>query len=353
MTNGSGRTVEDTADITGDGMARQLCDRVRLCDNPEDEDAMVGILQLLFKQPRVSKQVEAREYYKIFEQHDILSLPALARVNEQVLEGLGVSVGHALALVAALFVQQPVAAAQPVQQVTAAGENRVSRQRRPEVKWFPDLLSTGFPEVLSWTTFRPNVTVQLRDQISEEYSALVQQVLYEPSRDLPADFSAADPNNAVVFDVLLTMGTGMPQELVRELPQEMLAGSDGVGILHTIGRTVFAISDGAAEMVTEWLNNPPTVTQAKRHTLGQYVRELKRQLARAEAMGCGLAPVAKRLVLKKVATGVEDVRVQMAALRASNNNREPTYDVALDAVEQLALTYAAEQLKVPNSRWRF
>ena len=60
-------------------------------------------------------------------------------------------------------------------------------------------------------------------------------------------------------------------------------------------------------------------------------------------MGCGLAPVAKRLVLKKVATDVEDVRVQMAALRANNNNRESTYDAALDAVEQLALTYAAEQ----------
>ena len=60
-------------------------------------------------------------------------------------------------------------------------------------------------------------------------------------------------------------------------------------------------------------------------------------------MGCGLAPVAKRLVLKKMTTGVEDVRVQLAALRASNGNREPTYEVALDAVEQLALSYAAEQ----------
>ena len=78
---------------------------------------MVGILQLLFRQPRASKQVEAREYYKLFEEHDILSLPALARVSETVLEGLGVSVGHAMALVAALFVQEPVAAAQPLQQM--------------------------------------------------------------------------------------------------------------------------------------------------------------------------------------------------------------------------------------------
>ena len=72
---------------------------------------------------------------------------------------------------------------------------------------------------------------------------------------MPADpdFNTADPNNAVVFGVLLTMGTGMPQEFVRDFPQEMLAGSDGVGILHTTGRIVFAISDGAAEMVTEWL----------------------------------------------------------------------------------------------------
>ena len=35
-----------------------LCDQVRLCDHPQDEDAMVGILEQLFKVPRVSVKIE-------------------------------------------------------------------------------------------------------------------------------------------------------------------------------------------------------------------------------------------------------------------------------------------------------
>ena len=70
MTNGSGRTIEDTTDSTGDGMARQLCDRVRLCDNPEDEDTIMGILQLLFK--RTTNFSPSIHLY--FSRHDQVSI---------------------------------------------------------------------------------------------------------------------------------------------------------------------------------------------------------------------------------------------------------------------------------------
>ena len=85
-------------------MSRMLVDAVALCDHPHDEDAMVGILQQLLKVPRVSTKIEKADYgHEIFEKNDILSLPTLLAVDAAMLEGLGVSVGHAVAMVTVLF----------------------------------------------------------------------------------------------------------------------------------------------------------------------------------------------------------------------------------------------------------
>ena len=55
------------------------------------------------KVPRVSARVGGASYAKsIFEKHEILSLPALRELTKADLEGLGVSVGHAMALISAL-----------------------------------------------------------------------------------------------------------------------------------------------------------------------------------------------------------------------------------------------------------
>ena len=321
-------------------MAKVLADTIALCAHPHDEDAMVGVLMELFKVPRVSVKIEKARYVEdIFQKHDILSLPALRTVSTGMLEGLGVSVGHAAALVGVLF--KPIPAIQVDLQPEVIIQPR--QKNKAEVKTFTALTAAGIPELLGWSTvFRPSFVAQMRGQITDESMAVLQAVLYEPMKDIRDDYDKACADNQMIFDQFLTAGKdGMPEELMRQIPQELVLAADGVSALLTTSRKVFAVSDEAAEVVVTYLNAPPAVSLKKKHLLGQAINELQRQMLRAEAMDCKQTATACRMSLRKVVVNIPEAMSGVAALRAANAGREPQYPQMLSMVQGLAEKYAA------------
>ena len=201
-------------------MAKVIDDAIALCAHPHDEDAMVGVLMELFKVPRVSVKIEKAGYVEdIFQKHDILSLPALRTVSTGMLEGLGVSVGHAAALVGVLF--KPIPAVPVGLQPEVIIQPR--QKNKAEVKTFTALTAAGIPELLGWSTvFRPSFVAQMRGQITDESMAVLQAVLYEPMKDIRDDYDRACPDNHMIFDQFLTARkNGMPEELMRQIPREL------------------------------------------------------------------------------------------------------------------------------------
>ena len=66
-----------------------LCDALRLCDHPEDEDAVEGILMKLFKPPRVSVQAAEEDYAAKFRTWGLTSVPALELATVPILVTAG------------------------------------------------------------------------------------------------------------------------------------------------------------------------------------------------------------------------------------------------------------------------
>jgi hypothetical protein len=75
-----------------------LVDALRLCDHPDDEDAVEGILMKLFKSPRISVQAAAAGYAAQFRTWGLASVPALELVTVADMVTAGVPIGHAITL---------------------------------------------------------------------------------------------------------------------------------------------------------------------------------------------------------------------------------------------------------------
>ena len=211
-------------------MAREFCDAIRLADHPEDEDAMVGILQQLFKRPRVSKKVEEAEYHKIFEQHDLTSHAALRTLKPGMLEGLGISVGHSLALVNTVF--NPEKQAEPAGVEPAPPEREDRRRNRLEAREFPPLVATGWPELLAWDASLPGQIGQLRAEISAESLEVVRTALYKPTQPVPHGWDPTCRDNIAIFDHLLSgWKGGLPDIVIRQLSETAKQKEDGLEAL--------------------------------------------------------------------------------------------------------------------------
>ena len=125
-----------------------LCDAIRLCDHPEDEDAVDGILMKLFKPPRVSAQAAEEDYAAKFKTWCLASVLALELATMPILVTAGVSIGHAITLYSAIHVKQQVQVQQQNTGTTLAEPRQ--NTRAASVADFPGLGELGWPTQASW-----------------------------------------------------------------------------------------------------------------------------------------------------------------------------------------------------------
>ena len=118
-----------------------LCDALRLCDHPEDEDAVEGILMKLFKPPRVSVQAAEEDYAAKFRTWGLASVPALELATVANMVAAGVPIGHALTLHSAIHVKQQVQVQQQNTDTTLAQPRQ--NTRAASVAEFPGLGELG------------------------------------------------------------------------------------------------------------------------------------------------------------------------------------------------------------------
>ena len=80
----------------------RLADALEACGEPENEDVVIAILAGLLAPPRLSSKAASRGYENLLAEHDFAEIEALRRLTEDHLMKLGVGMGHAAQVIAAI-----------------------------------------------------------------------------------------------------------------------------------------------------------------------------------------------------------------------------------------------------------
>ena len=216
-----------------------LVDALRLRDEPENEEAVEGILTKLFKAPRVSVQAAAERYAVKFRTWGLVSVPALELVAVQDLITAGVHLGHALTLHAAINVQQEIIQIAPVQQAVPLQQRNA---RAAAVTDFPELGDGGYPTHTSWRSWHRQFVAHSRSRIDSLVHDAMRALNKDPSRvseQWIVDLFNTEANRAL-HNEFINAGTGMPSRLLLQLPADLVEAENGLRrwhmLLHTRSR---------------------------------------------------------------------------------------------------------------------
>jgi hypothetical protein len=148
--------------------------------------------------------------------------------------------------------------------------------------------------------------------------------------------------NHALHNEFINAGTGMPARLLLQLPQGLVEAENGLEEIAHVATHLEQVSDDAAEVVAEWLSQPPVVTEARKHLLGETLAEWRRMLQRAVEMDSPLSEVQQRLSLKKMTARLTAVAPRWAALGAmATVGTEPSVKEVLAMLEGLAAQFTS------------
>ena len=130
-----------------------LVDALRESQTPTDEDVIYDILGALLVSPVISVQAEKKKYHELLRDNGYVSVPALQRLTAEKLVVMGVSMGHAGLVLAALFRQEGVTPAEGKGHHTGGRSPQMAR-----IGAFAGLGVTGYPLASTYKLYKPKLT---------------------------------------------------------------------------------------------------------------------------------------------------------------------------------------------------
>ena len=240
----------------------QLVDALRESPTPTDEDVIYGVLKALLVSPVISVQAEKKKYQELLKENGYVSVPALLQLTAGKLVQMGVSMGHADLVLAALFKQDDAAPAEGEDHRTGGRSSQMAK-----IGAFAGLGVTGYPLASTYKLYKPKLTAHMRSRVTAAFMATVVAVLKAPKDKLPTVHDPNSADNRALFNELINGGDGMPATLQEQLPVDEVEQEHGLEVLQWITARVEAPSDQAAAKVSEWLTEPPVVSEAKKWML--------------------------------------------------------------------------------------
>ena len=246
----------------------------------------------------------------------------------------------ALTLHSAIHVKQQVQVQQQNTDTTLAQPRQ--NTRAASVADFPGLDELGWSTQTSWWDWSPLFTAHCRSRIDPQIHAAMRAVIKDPATDVQ-EWQDTDANRTL-WNEFINAGTWMPERMLMQLPEDIVADEveDGLGaIAHTISH-LESISDDAAEVVTEWLGDPPVLTEGRKHLLKETLAEWRRMVREAAAMGTQLSEIQQRLSLRKMTARLTAVEPKWSALGAvAASGTEPSIVDILKILDGLAAKYVS------------
>ena len=246
--------------------------------------------------------------------------------------------GHADMVCAALFEDDTPALAP-----RGSGGSNLMDVKLSTVGEFAALGSTGYPTAVGWKSWKPSFRSHMRSKVSQGAFVVMQTVLKDPALPQPPGWDPESRDNFVLFIELINGGSGVPERLKLQLPMAHMDEEHGMECLQWITLRVEATSDDAAEIVVEWLTDPPMVPDSKKYLLGEALAEWRSQGPKADQLDVGLSDPQKRLSLKKLRSRLPEAVLEMATLKAKCKRKAVDPDEMLSSLDGLAEQYASVQ----------
>ena len=210
----------------------RLADALEACEEPENEDVVTAVLAGLLAPPRLSSKAASRGYENLLAEHDFAEIEALRILTEDHLVKLGVGMGHAAQVMAAI--RPPIKEA-ALPDLVPADEDSTQPQRKRSGKVaapgsFCKLDATGYPVHSEWSVFRPKFLSYLgaAQLFEEDELEIIRAALLQPESGIGAGWKDGGPADRLLWNEFVNVGAeGIPQTLQELLPQD--AGGQGVG----------------------------------------------------------------------------------------------------------------------------
>ena len=253
-------------------------------------------------------------YEDVLRTHELLSVPALRLLQLRDLIALGVPYGHGMQLMHALApaVDAQVAAlpqvAYPVQSAQTA-----QRAARPSTRLrFAETGRNGSIDLRSWKAFIFAFVALLRSMdLTPELVDLAYNVALHPALDLPDGYNVQDPQNAVLFDVVLLLDGGVPPDMLLSVPPEILERRQGIELLQFFSSRILSQSDASIGVLESWFSDP---TPCKAKSLTVALVEWQRVVDQLIAHGAGPSDVAMNNSLAKLVSKIQECQRAFEAL---------------------------------------
>ena len=228
-----------------------LVPRLREADDPDDEDAVYGTLAALFL--ALPAAVRKTDPATLLRANGYCFVEALKLLTVEDLELLGVPRGHARMVMNCVFEARapPPRTPPPAQNNTAAAPPVVRARCRP----FPESTASGVPTARAWRAFVLTFVVVLR---------VIGVPMPVPDAICVAGLRPGDPAmmeitsdvSGMVWDALLSVEGGLPDDILLSIPESVLLDRDGEAAIRHIGARVLTTSDQSVAAPSSWYNDP-------------------------------------------------------------------------------------------------
>jgi hypothetical protein len=332
-------------------MAHRLEDRLEAVTTPEDEDVVAGIIGALLDE--LPGPISEKKYAALIKENGYALVTELRDLTRDDLEQLGLSPGHAKAVVRKLraqvaVVQQP--GNQQQQNQTAAIPQKLVRCSE-----FPEVQANGLPLARPLRAWSDQYSAAMRaNAVPPSRQDVVDHVMNNEGGGKPEQYVHGDEIDVLLYDLLQTAGPkGLPVELSLSLPKAYRDLKQGLNCLAWIYSSVLKSSDQSVGVLSKWFNTPPPVTKkermtqclvmwqnaydtlkptdvAARNSLGTLTAEIKEATRAIEALEAvhEEIPVDVMLAaLKKVASKFSSVAAQKEAVAMFSDGGATAYNV--------------------------
>jgi hypothetical protein len=299
--------------------------------------------------------VEFEAYADLLVDNGFNSLLKLRAVTEARLWTLGISKGDAAVMMGLIGQQAQGGASQDGPGLAGpsahGGQGAVAPVRHPhmgkvEVKTFPVLTATGYPDRPGWQSWIPKLVTIVESSMGQDWADLVQQAAstgvapaLTPAAitDIPALTAARE-----IWRIFSNAGPqGMPDSLMKLLSKEAREGRDGMKALVEVASKVYAKGDSTVGLLHEWLQKPPKMGEATKHTAQKGLTDWKGKIQRCDDLNEPYGSVGKRLSLKKMFTSLPEIKTAWAIMTEVKKG-DPEVEDLIDMIERITSQYATE-----------
>ena len=288
---------------------------LREADDPDDEAEVYGILAALFLV--LPSAVRKLDPAAVLKANGYCFVSALGLMTLDDLEQLGMPRGHARMIMNCVHEPRapPPSSPPPIdaaRNTTAAAPQSHRARCRP----FPESTSSGVPTARAWRAFVMTFVVVLR---------VIGVPIPVPDVILAAGLRPGDPATMVVppevsgmvWDALLSVEGGLPDDILLSIPESVMLDRDGEAAVRHIGARVMTTSDQSVAALSSWYNDPTPIV--KPGLITSALMEWLRVTEQLTADGAAPTEVQQRISLMTLMGKIPEVGRAIEALQAMHD----------------------------------